>query len=892
MAPHRESNFSLSQSGSYGSITSSLAKIENEKKKLPPTTGSPDQDQLRLLEAYQDKDLDPSMSQHQQTGGNENNSRSQWRQMAICLLCGLLGGLLLSSACFSGELSRNTVRSNQSSSAASSPHPSKDQDQVSDDLDRFEYIVVGGGPAGILAASRLAREIPTARVALLESGTTSQTSVLASLSKQQAKKRRKQRAESEAETTATIINVEGTTEGLTVGEASSSAGLVGGALDKFDCPLMWSAVAGTERRIQQTFQLQPDPKTSTYWPVPGVLLARGLGGCGLHNAMIYVRSLPSCFEKWNLTNWDFYEHMLPVYKALETFVPFSQLPSTLVSNNQTGTSTTRGDWLEHRGRNGPIRTSTAGPQLDKVGEYFIESALASGLPWAGANHTGGGAGSFNHIGEDDRIGVGYYEFNIRNGVRHSVANAMLGIRGSTPTWKFPPQEASAESSKQQYTTINDDGIPSNLLVLIGYTVTELMWDKSTMNGIEKPRARGVSFVNHANGKQGNILLRQSTGTKGPLPQVILAAGSIMTPQVLWNSGIGDGGSVANLTGVGKNLMDHPVLGMAYQLNPEITQDATPLYAVADEMEDYALAVQVLNSLDDQTQPDNNHPGGSGYHHNHDREELESKLGTFGTPGFSVGAFLRSPWAEKESRPGASAPPDIQLTVFPRVIEPHQPNGKVIVDTNLLQSKAMLVTVALLQPDARYEVKPGNMKSLRSASHPVDQTASNNTSQATATSKDAIASAFANALQYPLPSIVLPKGKKEYLTNKDVERLAWGMRQAHRIMTSHPMSNFTKTQIYPGPSVMDVEGAEETLHQYIRANQLANSHWVGTAKMGNDDDPLAVLDESLRVRLVDGLRVFDAAAIPYVPNGNTHSTVCAVASRGVDLILAERKAAER
>ena len=80
---------------------------------------------------------------------------------------------------------------------------------------------------------------------------------------------------------------------------------------------------------------------------------------------------------------------------------------------------------------------------------------------------------------------------------------------------------------------------------------------------------------------------------------------------------------------------------------------------------------------------------------------------------------------------------------------------------------------------------------------------------------------------------------------------------------------------------------QDLEKYVRHNHLPNSHWVGSTKMGPDHDQMAVLDESLRVRGVDSLRVVDAGAIPTVPNGNTHSTVCVMADRAVDFMVSER-----
>jgi choline dehydrogenase-like flavoprotein len=53
-----------------------------------------------------------------------------------------------------------------------------------------------------------------------------------------------------------------------------------------------------------------------------VLLAKGLGGCGTHNAMLYVRAMQADIESWNMTGegWDWKE-VLATYKELESYVP-------------------------------------------------------------------------------------------------------------------------------------------------------------------------------------------------------------------------------------------------------------------------------------------------------------------------------------------------------------------------------------------------------------------------------------------------------------------------------------------------------------------------------------------------------------------------------------------
>ena len=59
---------------------------------------------------------------------------------------------------------------------------------------------------------------------------------------------------------------------------------------------------------------------------------------------------------------------------------------------------------------------------------------------------------------------------------------------------------------------------------------------------------------------------------------------------------------------------------------------------------------------------------------------------------------------------------------------------------------------------------------------------------------------------------------------------------------------------------------------------------GTAKMGPDHDPMAVVDPQLRVRGISGLRVVDASVFPSIVGGNTNAPVVMVAERAADLIL--------
>src|SRR4030095_13006368 len=116
---------------------------------------------------------------------------------------------------------------------------------------------------------------------------------------------------------------------------------------------------------------------------------------------------------------------------------------------------------------------------------------------------------------------------------------------------------------------------------------------------------------------------------------------------------------------------------------------------------------------------------------------------------------------------------------------------------------------------------------------------------------------------------------------DQNRREWveAIRIARRILNQPAMEAYNGGEISPGTAV---ESDAEIL-DWVRRDAETALHPSCTAKMGLGED--AVLDPaSMRVHGLEGIRVVDASAFPYIPNGNTYAPVMMVAEKSAELIL--------
>jgi choline dehydrogenase len=133
----------------------------------------------------------------------------------------------------------------------------------------------------------------------------------------------------------------------------------------------------------------------------------------------------------------------------------------------------------------------------------------------------------------------------------------------------------------------------------------------------------------------------------------------------------------------------------------------------------------------------------------------------------------------------------------------------------------------------------------------------------------------------------PAMQPNYLsTELDRRMTVAAVKYARRLAATEPLAGLMKREFRPGP---EVRSDDEILH-FCREYGATIFHPSGTAKMGPREDPMAVVDERLRVHGVSGLRVVDCSIMPTLVSGNTNVPVVMLAERAADFILQDLHAA--
>ena len=113
--------------------------------------------------------------------------------------------------------------------------------------------------------------------------------------------------------------------------------------------------------------------------------------------------------------------------------------------------------------------------------------------------------------------------------------------------------------------------------------------------------------------------------------------------------------------------------------------------------------------------------------------------------------------------------------------------------------------------------------------------------------------------------------------QDRNTLIKSTKKAIDVINSKAFEPYRDTLITPPD-----RSSDESILLHIQKQLETVYHPVGTCKMGNDE--MAVVDNELRVRGIEGLRVIDASIMPTIVSGNTNAPVYMIAEKGADLIL--------
>ena len=374
---------------------------------------------------------------------------------------------------------------------------------------------------------------------------------------------------------------------------------------------------------------------------------------------------------------------------------------------------------------------------------FIESVSALGIKKTS---------DFN--GEFQK-GVGEYQYMNLNGKRSSAAYAFIENEINNPNLELK--------------------LNSNVIKII----------------IENTKAIGVEFINN----KGDYQKIYSNN------EVILSAGSFVTPKILNLSGIGDSEElkehsiecINHLPGVGKNLMDHPECPLIAKANGK--------YGYYKQGEGWRM---IKNGI----------------------QFLLFGSGPVNSTGVEAGVFLNP-----------LDPNDLSyIQAF------FVPSMYMYADTIGLikEDYGMTITTVMTKPKSRGFVK------LKSKNY-----------------------------QDPLEIHLNLLNHKD-----DMKMMIAGQRFFLNVLKTKPLSNKIEKIIFP-----DIEDfSNENLEKHCRRSVKTNYHPSGTAKMGADNDKMAVLDSKMRVRGINNLRVCDLSAMPNINSGNTSAPAMMLGLRCGDIIL--------
>ncbi|KAK4952207.1 hypothetical protein LTR10_010129 [Elasticomyces elasticus] len=479
-------------------------------------------------------------------------------------------------------------------------------------------------------------------------------------------------------------------------------------------------------------------------PQPGLngkecRLPRGrfLGGSSGSNGTICIRGVPQDYDDWGFPEWSGKE-MFRAMKKAENFHPQ--------------------DWFPHdesaHGFNGPLHIEPA--PVFPIADKFLQAYQSKGLPY-----------------RPDMFSSG----ETANGCGHAMRTTWKGTRTTAADY-----------------IVKDKQRP-NVTIVCDATVDKIILDRGS-SGLE---AKGVEYLDNK-GNRYKAYARK---------EVLLAGGTYNTPTMLLRSGIGPKAELEalnipvqlDLPGVGKNLQDHQLIFIYYEVSePGLTDDAR----VNHDPNAYE----------------------NGY-----KEWTEKKSGWMAQFPFGTFAFARlndrldrenPEWRALPREPGRD----------PMCLTESQPNLEFFHTVcyggppEYTGQYALAVCCFLCGQQSRGEV---TIKS----TDPFEP----------------------------------PHADPRYLSDKrDLIMMSEGVRFANEIAMTGTGTKDVIKGAWPAGATHHQNKTNEDWQPFVQKYASTSYHPGGTAKLGKADDPMAVVDQYLRVRGVRGLRVIDCSIMPRLMSG--------------------------
>ena len=133
--------------------------------------------------------------------------------------------------------------------------------------------------------------------------------------------------------------------------------------------------------------------------------------------------------------------------------------------------------------------------------------------------------------------------------------------------------------------------------------------------------------------------------------------------------------------------------------------------------------------------------------------------------------------------------------------------------------------------------------------------------------------------------VAPAIDPNYLAaESDVRVLRDGIKLCREVIAQKAFDPYRGPELNPGADIK----TDAQIDEYVHRSSHTQFHPVGTCKMGGD--PMAVVDDKLKVHGLEGLRVIDASVMPSMVSANTNAAVIMIAEKASDMILGRQSLA--